>query len=372
MATAENKMGPDGTSRVLADPFFKSVKFSDVINGKTNGAEQGQVEQLMLAANLNEDTTLALTSGQVNIKATASVPVLAFGLTKKVTVAVAVPVLHSSTNMTTGGSHVNPQAHAAVKQQLAVFKGVALSDAEFDEKMSDPVCSKLIDYGYKSCEGHNENKTHLGDIKFVGKVMALENASNRLTIQGDITAPTGKDHDVNEVVDVASGDDQWDIGLGVNHDLLLTDRLTISTGASYTRQLSDKNPERVPFLSTSKVTPYVDLNTERDLGDIAMATVAASYHYEGWSIGTGYTMQYKGEDTYDGSAYPKEWYDNLEKDTRQNMHTVQLTAGYDTITLFKKKKFAAPLKFSINHTRVISGKNVVDDPATTLDFALFF
>ena len=72
------------------------------------------------------------------------------------------------------------------------------------------------------------------------------------TGQFDVTAPTGKDQDVNKIVDVASGDDQTDLGVGLFVDYFVTPEFTLSGTLGYTSQLADKNPERIPEVSYSK------------------------------------------------------------------------------------------------------------------------
>ena len=54
------------------------------------------------------------------------------------------------------------------------------------------------------------------------------------------------------------------------------------------------------------------------------------------------------------------------------MHSVLAKVGYDTITLFKEKKFPIPLSVSLVQTFVPKGKNVVANNMTTFDFSMFF
>ena len=100
--------------------------------------------------------------------------------------------------------------------------------------------------------------------------------------------------------------------------------------------------------------------------------VAGLWSYKGFNLGAGYSYQTKGKDRYAGSEFSGERYNWLEQDTKQKMESVQLTAGVDTIYLFKKKAFPAPLRMMVSYTNVLSGENVVKDPLYSLDFNLFF
>ena len=100
--------------------------------------------------------------------------------------------------------------------------------------------------------------------------------------------------------------------------------------------------------------------------------LAGTWSYKGFNLGAGYSYQTKGKDRYSGDEFSGERYNWLEQDTKQKMESVQLSAGLDTIYLFRKKAFPAPLKVMVSYTNVLSGENVVKDPLYSLDFNLFF
>ena len=54
------------------------------------------------------------------------------------------------------------------------------------------------------------------------------------------------------------------------------------------------------------------------------------------------------------------------------MESMQITAGLDTIYLFRKKAFPAPLKIMFTYTNVVDGMNVVKDPLYSIDFNMYF
>ena len=369
MASAENKYGANGENISVANPLNKNITFADVIKGKTDPVDQGALKQVMLNMGASETDSFGQSTGQVNVEATAHVPVFAWGFTSKLTGAIAVPIIKSSMNVSTGVIQQNQALHDQMAQQLAA-KGVDYKAAEFVNKMAAPVPSKADEYGYKPVQ--NENKTQLGDIKLVAKYLALEADLNRIVVSTDVTLPTGHDKDVDKLVDVPSGDNQTDLGFGVSYDRVLNDYWTVSTEGTYTFQLPGRTPARIPMYSDSKATPYVDNNTQRDLGDIASVSAAGKWRLEGVNLAAGYSYQYKGPDRFSGNAYASERYGYLEQETEQQMHSVVVSGGYDTLSLFHAKKFPVPLSLMLSHTRVIKGMNVVNDPITALDFSMFF
>ena len=367
---ADYKLDESGNEQILAEPFFKEISFKDVMDGKKDAAERAAIQQAMFTIGASENDSFGTTTGQVNVEAQAHVPVFAMGITKSLTLAVAVPVVESSVNISTGVIQGNQALHSQMIQALN-DKGVSSKVAEFNDKLEDPVASKMDDYNYEPFK--NETKSELGDIKLIAKQQMLNNENSRFVLTTEITLPTGKDQDVNKLVDVTSGDDQTDVGVGMAYDYIANKNLTFTAGVTYTWQLKDRNPERIPEKSDSKITPDIDFATERDLGDIFATTAGAAYRLDsGITLSGGYTFQYKQEDVYGGTEYSAERYSWLSDETEQTMHSAQASIGYDTISLFRQKKFPVPLSVSINHTRVLAGKNVVNNPLTSLDLSVFF
>ena len=369
LLSADQKFGDAGYSVTLADPLFRQITFRDILLGTKDPAERGSLEQVMLSMGADEGDTFGSTTGQVNINTSVHVPILSWGLGKKLTVAMALPFVQASINVDSGVIQENSGLHASFINTLNE-KGVTEKIVEFQDKMSDPIRSKLRDYGYKELVG--ENVTHVGDLKLVSKYHWVDNPRHRLSLMGELTLPVGEEKDVDKALNVTLGDGQTDIGLGVHYDVLLRKTLTLALGASYTAQLPDRNAERVPEQEDTKVTPDVDGDLQRNLGDIVTTQVGLLYARGGWGWQLGHSYQYKGEDEYRGTRFASERYAWIGRETEQEMHSLVLGANYNTIELFRAKKFPLPMMVSLNHTRVLAGRNVVRNPLTALDISVFF
>lgn len=365
----EDKMDHNGQNVVLADPLMNTITFGDMIKGQYDPVDKGSLEQKMLAIGANEDTVMGETIGQVNMSVQANVPIFAYGINKRHTLAVAVPVTRYQTNVATGVRHTNPAMIDALRQELNAG-GTALKAEEFDEKFGDPINAKLREYNYKPLD--DEHNTKLGDIKLVSKYKAFEGNKSAFTLISAVTMPTGEEADVDKVIDVGGGDGQLDIELGFAHDFYANKNFTFTFAAGHTLQFADTVEKRIPFTTTSSLSPDIDRSTYRDLGDITKGELAAAYNWNGINFGVGYAIQYKAGDEYTGDTYSQDRYDMLEVQSQQHMQTLQVNAGYDTISLFRAGKFFAPMKISVGHSRVLEGKNVVSSPLTTIDFSMFF
>ena len=369
IVNASRKFDETGQSVVLADPFFQPLSFQKIMEGETDPAKRGLIEDTMNALGSSPDESFGNTTGQVNAKVNAHVPVFAWGITKRITVAAVIPVIKSSVNVDTGVIQQNAALHQKMIADIQ-SKGASSKVVEFLDKMNAPVTEKLAEYNYAPLR--NENKTELGDIRLISKFQAMNNELNRLTFTGALTVPTGKDQDVNKAVDIISGDGQTDIAFGADYDFLLNEKITLTVGTLYTVQLADQNPERIPTRVDSKLSQDIDPNTERNLGDIWMAAAAASYGYKGIQAAIGYNFQVRQRDQYSGNQFSQSRYNFLGEDTKQKMHAALGSIGYNTIHLFKQKKFPVPMAFALTHTRILGGENVVNDSMYAIDMSVFF
>ena len=369
LAQATEKFDGQGEMIQLGQPLNGDITFKKVYDSKRSSFEKAGILNIMHRLGKNLDDSFGYSTGEVNVSATARVPVFAYGLNEKMTLAIAIPVMESNMKVKTGVVHENTELHRDMIQSLN-DSGLPSKVVELYEKLSRPVAAKLYDYGYDQLE--NKNNDEVGDIKVISKYNHYKSDNLQVTSTTDITLPTGRDQDINKIVDVASGDDQTDLGIGVAADYKVGEYLTLSSAVAHTVQLADKNPERIPEVSYSKASPDVDSETERDLGNISQFQLAGVFNYKGLNLGAGYSFQYKEQDSYNGTKFSRERYSWLEQDTEQVMHALQLTAGVDTFYFFKKKVFPAPLKLLVSYTNVFAGENVVSDPLVSVDFNLYF
>ena len=183
----------------------------------------------------------------------------------------AIPVMESNMKVKTGVVHQNTDLHQDMIQSLN-DSGLPSKVVELYEKLSRPVAAKLYDYGYDSLE--NKSNDEVGDIKIISKYNHYKSDDLMLTSTTDITLPTGRDQDINKIIDVASGDDQTDLGIGIAADYKIGDYVTLSSSIAHTVQIADTNAERIPEVSYSKASPDIDANTKRDLGNISQLQLA--------------------------------------------------------------------------------------------------
>ena len=367
----EEKFNGSGESTIIADPFFKDVKFNDLIKGKDEAERQGLTEGYLRAHKFKKEEIAGKTNGDVSVRAVAHVTIVGYGLTSKITLAGILPVVKYKVNVATGF-----ESSDRLKDFARTLKtdGRMYELTEFGEKMSDPIGVKLKKYNYKNLK--NEQGTKLGDAKLVAKYQAVNSEKNIVVFQGSVVLPTGEKENINKALDIPTGDGQTDLGLGIVHDHKATDRLILTSSLEYTHQMKDEVEARIPEVSDSKVTKDIDNSVKRKLGDIVKGQLSVKYNlFKGITLGSGYTYQFKNKDVFTGNTFSKEryeWMSNFGDAPEQSMQSVLIQADFSTIPLFKENKFPVPLKLTLNHSLILDGKNVSKDPRSSLDFSLFF
>lgn len=353
----------------VAEPLFRNLNFNNFLEGSIDAKDKATIQNIMKRTGLDLNDTFGESTGDVSVDAYAHVPIFAMGVTKKLTMALVIPVVKYHYNISYGVRQTNANNYQLVENAI-LETGKWSGVEEFYEKLNTPIQTKLEDYNY--AQPTSERGTKLGDIRLINRYQLVNNRLNRFAVLGELTLPTGEDQDINKIVDVPSGDDQFDVGAGFAYDYLINSKFTLATQLLYTVQFADTNPERIPIQEGSKASPDIDSDTSRDLGDIFLGQLGVLFAHRGLNLGVAYGYQRKGRDQYEGSRFSRNRYGWLEDETEQEMHSVQGVIGYDTISLYRRKKFFLPIGVSLVHTRVMAGRNVVNDPLTMLDLSVYF
>lgn len=367
--SAYNKYNTDGNGEAIGKPLNKSLTWQDIINGQDSAVQAQSLQALLLDLGQDLNQVVGDTTGVVNARATVSVPVLAYGVMSWWTTALAVPIVYTSTNIDTGFVS-NQVLDNFIGNELAA-QNLSLQAEAAARKFVGLLNQKAIANGYEPIA--SESKMRIGDIKWVQKFQVLKNPVYAIALKQDITLPTGTPADPNKLIDVGSGDAQWDLGFGAVVDWFVGSQWTLTGAVQYTAQLPDTVTRRLPISVNDTISADIDSNTYRDLGDIFSLSTAAKFtFFETWTASTAYAFQTKNPDTYVGSSFESFRYEILEFDTHQRMHSLQLGLGYSTIPLFRKQRFPLPLQASLGYTWVIAGENVAADGTLGFQMSVFF
>lgn len=362
-----DKYNSSGNTVPLGNPFNQKVTWSKLIDAQPAGFARAKFKGgVRSKANVSDEVGIA--EGAVNTRVTVTSPVLAYGVNEKLTLGLAIPVYYTNINVATGWT-----ANTSFQKTLNEFvqEGQLNSVEKVESKLNNVVETKIANNGYKPLV--NEQRQEIGDITLGGKYLVFKNDDLAAVVTPKIVFPTGRVADVDKVVDVPSGDGQFDIGIGSVLEYTVTGRLSFNSSVNLLHQLPTTKAKRVPVSADESLTPDVDQTTFEKIGDIYALGMGSKYKvHELVTVGTGYTLQYKQSDVYSGSQFAGGRYDYLEKDTEQVMQSVLIGLTGSTIPLFRSNKFPVPLEASLNYASVFAGRNVNKVNLTSFELAAFF
>jgi len=302
------------------------------------------------------------------VSASVITPIFAYGASKKWTWAAAVPIYQFQSQVKTGFI-AGPELEKLAK--TLVEKGMTKEYLDLVKNMDNPIVHKMQDYGYEPLA--NEKFSAIGDVKLVSKYLLIKGDLWSFTWQHDLTLPTGKKPSVNKLIDLSPGDGQWDVGTGFIGEVAGPKGLSVAATVGVEAELAQNMAKRIPEYPDSSLSPDIDPQTHRDLGDQIYSQIHGRFEFlEGLAVSSALGYQYKQKDRYSGNVFAAERYEWLEANTDQYLLSAQLGLGVNTISKFLRKAFIAPLEANLNYTYVLAGKNVSKDSLVALDFALFF
>lgn len=367
----ENRYNGVGQVEPLGQKLNKRVTWADILSSQDDDTKRATVKGLLSANSIALDGEgPGQTTGVVNTYANVKVPVLAWGITERLTTALAVPIMRVEVSADTGfvasGDGQN-FVNGAAKSNIATSDDAA-------SRLNDAINTKLRRLGYEEIQ-KSMVFSGVGDIKLVNKYNFVNDGYNTASMKLDVTMPTGAKPYADRALDVPLGDGQWDIGAAMIYDHKLDDELTVwNVYGGYTAQLPDKIERRLPTSENDSLSGDKEL-VSRNLGDQISTGTSLSHFFPsvGMRLGAGYSFQFQTKTSYQDGAFASERYRWLENEMPvQALHATTLTAGFSTVEWFKQKKFKLPFQANFGYSRPIAGRSVTRNDVVAGELVLFF
>lgn len=362
-----------GFEQPLGAKLNKTISWNDLLASQATQVDKDKVIGVRDAAGLDANGTPGRTTGEVNTSVQVTAPVLAYGVTDKYTLAVAVPVYNVKMSADAGFVKSNDGESFIAKA----------CESDLDKcnesagKLNNAVGEKLKRLGYKPIA--NQDFTAISDVRVVGKYVISErtlddSTKSQLTLKHELTAPTGSTPDPDNVLAVPVGDGQWDVGAGLIHDLTFARDFRWNAFGGYVAQLPAQMTRRLPTSATDSLSADKE-NLSVDLGDIMVAGTSLNYELPntGISAGLGYNYQRMGKAGVTNGSYEANRYRLLENELpARTLHTAVVMAGISTVDFYKRKKFVIPLQANLGYSRALAGMNATTNSMFMAEMVLFF
>jgi hypothetical protein len=140
-ASTSEKFDWQGQTISLANPLSKTVTWSDLVDPKSDNIKKGLLKGYLKAKGINMGEEVGTTTGDVQVTANAFIPIVAYGLTEKLTLALAVPIIRYNMTVDTGFQYKSPLSNI---RDTLTSEGLAAEKGEVLEKMADPIRTKAL------------------------------------------------------------------------------------------------------------------------------------------------------------------------------------------------------------------------------------
>lgn len=360
----------DGGGRVvsLAADINKPITLKQLADAQPKGFERGQFKGGLQSLNFDLNAVAGEASGSVDTRITTTLPIFAWGVTEKLTLAVAIPIIYSNLNVATGWT-ANMNMQAVLDK--AVSNGMSAKVVSKEALLQNVVESKLEMLGYKPLV--SETHTDMGDTTLIAKYQIGKGDRYALALTGRVVAPTGRTADPDKVIDIAGGDGQWDVGLGTSADYIVSSKVTTTVAVGYLYQIEATKTKRLPNSWDDTLSNDIDHDTSEKNGDIMGGSFGTRWQVlPVVALGAAYSYQYKLPDQYSGSKFESDRYGFLAKDSQQRLQAAQVSVSVSTVDLFLKKKFVAPLEVNLGFTGIIDAQNTALANLTSLELVSYF
>ncbi len=367
---AEGKYGDDQLTQSLGSPLSRPitanfltkagiVKGLDEIAARKNLFKAGEGDQF-----LNE--TIADLESSIRTEVYSLTLVAEYGLTSRLSVGLIVPMVHGKTEFE---GRLTPSAnYLAATEALAPDSSERFLRQSLASSLSLASFNQILQkqYGYNGALA-SWSGSGLGDIEMGAKYQYFRNTQWRATAKGGVRLPTGREDDPNELLDLAFGDGQIDMGFFslVDHDV--SQRLSFTWELGYTIQLPHSTEVRVPLsedlpLGLAKTSTT---HTPGDFWETALETHLSPLSRVTFS--PRYRFKQKFSDSYTGAAA-----ELLETGTSQLLHEGQATLEYSNLAAVRAGRERFPFSVSAFYRMNFAGRNVTDFRSTGLQLKAYF
>lgn len=364
----DEKTGPDGARNPLAQPLLKDLTF-DLIARDEEKLKGDQLRAFLASNEFQEEDSVGQFTADVNGKISVIAPVAAYGVSDKMTVAIAVPIYSASTSANVG-FQPNATASAFLAALAKPENNQTAAAREAGEQINNAVTrlnDKLINNNYSALKDWEARG--VGDVTIASKYRFLGRGFLGGALTSGFVAPTGRVDDPDILTDIPFGDGQWDVFGQVALDQNVVSGLVINQFGKYTVQLPGEKLVRAIEEDEQIEVGYTQ--TRFKLGDKIDAGTSLSWNpVFGLVSGVGYSYFRKYGDVYRGSE--AETKRELEKETDQIAHNSLLQLGYSTVPHYQSGLFAVPFEIKMTYIRQISSRNMPITDMAQFDLNLFF
>lgn len=360
------KFDSDGSRSLL---FDKPVTFQDLINKKEGSSKL--LAEAFFRNNFKMSDVVGRLQANLAAKIQVHVPLMSYGLTDKLTLAVAVPYYDAYLNY----SDLQFKTTEHTEKLLAALSGEDANQIkearEARQKFSaavDKLKQDMANNGYQELESWQGRG--VGDIVLAAKYRFYDKPVLKLATSNGMTLPTGRVADPDILDDMPFGVGATGLFSSLICDQQVSSSFLLNEYVKGTTYLPAEKEIRMVTASESIAVPKRRVSFKS--GGKVEAGFSGQYESSfGLNAGLGLVHETKFKDSYDLDAKP-EVKEALEKDTDYHTNHMVAKLSYSTLPAFKRKQVPVPVIASVEYRKQFMSAQAKAKDLLTVDLAMFF
>lgn len=365
-----SKTDENGADLPLSEPLQKNVTFKRIIEGESSKLKQDLIRSFLLNNGFDESESVGEFTADLNGHIRVFAPVVALGLTDRLTLGLILPIYSAQTSVEMGFKP-NERGQAFISELAKPENNLLQNAREAADRLNNAVGrlnDKLIENGYRPIE--NWSGTGLGDATVMTKYGIGDFEILKAAFTGGLVIPTGRRDDPDVLNDIAFGDGQWDVFGQFTFDQQLPMSFVVTEHIRYTNQLPGKKTVRVVTDDEAIEVPKRDVDFK--LGDKVDYGVGIQYQPDmGLLLGTGLNSSRKFGDRYRLNNETSR-VGSLEKNTDQSARYWELLLGFTSIPAFQRGELFAPFEIKLGYLRQLQSRNLPVTDFYQIDASVYF
>ena len=361
---------PSGGSEPLAHLLYQDLTFAQVVRDDTK-LKGAQLKGFMLQNGIQDKDSIGSFSADITGHLTVIAPIMAFGISSKLTLALATPIYQAQTK-TNVGFVPNERAQNLMALLAKPENAQIANGREAAGKLNDAVNrlnNKLANNNFQRLNAWNSSGP--GDATLAAKYQYIDNSVMGIASTTGVVMPTGRRKDPDVLNDIPFGEGVWAPFAQIAVDEKLPQQFTVNQYAKYTLPLPGQKSVRT--ITYDELVEVGSTNAHFKEGDKIDAGTSLRYDPSfGLVSGIGYTFFHKYGDVYRGDGVSSDSKKALQRWTDQTAHNAEFMLGYSTVPLYQQGRVPVPFSLRASYVKQLAGRNMPITNLAQFDFDLFF
>lgn len=362
-----SRYGDDGTGGAISDSLNRNISWQMVIDEEKERREQ--IAGLLSSSGVDSKDSAGNMVGKFDGTMQVTVPVLGCGITKKLGLFAAMPIIKLKANAAI--AFQASESSKALMQNLQNM-GQASVAKEFALSLNNGFEDKLKRAGYKF-ENHTERQM-IGDLRLeLPYVFDTEGRSFKDALTTTIVVPTAQLAPMDDVYQVSGGLKRWGVGVRNAYQFSFIKRAAVTLTGGVLAYLPVTQAKRIPQDAADQLPEEIDEFTRISTALSYQASAFVSYQMSrSWAAKAGMQHQEILNHGYSGDRYNANRYGVLTEKSGMRLDSASAQVEFSAVQGFLDGDFFMPGVITAGIGYPLLGRSSLSDATYMIQGIFFF